>query len=141
MKDTLQAGLQHTFAFTVPETKIVPALYPESEEFQVMPGVLATGYMVGLIEWTCIQAVNPHLDWPHEQTVGIHIDVSHIAPTPPGLKVEVTVRLEEVEGRKLTFAVEARDDLEEISRGIHKRFVIYPEKFNRKVYEKSLNVL
>ena len=55
-----------------------PVLYPEADEFQVMPNVFATGFMVGLIEWTCIQAVRPHLDWPAEQAVGIHIDVSHL---------------------------------------------------------------
>lgn len=137
MKDTLLSGLVHTFKFKVPETKIVPALYPESEEFQMMPHVLATGYMIGLIEWTCIQAVNPHLDWPDEQTVGTHINVSHIAPTPPGLKVQVTVKLREFKGRRLIFAVEAKDDIETISHGSHERFIIYPAKFNEKVERKA----
>lgn len=137
MKDTLVSGLKHTFRFQVPESKTVPALYPESDEFQKMPNVLATGFMVGLIEWTCILAVNPHLDWPDEQTVGTHINVNHIAPTPPGLTVEVTVELREINGRKLLFAIEAKDDIELISQGTHERFVIYPEKFNRKIQEKA----
>ena len=77
MKDTLQNGIEHTFAFKINESKSVPALFPESGEFQAMPNVFfATGYMVGLIEWTCIQALNPNLDWPEEQTVGTHIDVT-----------------------------------------------------------------
>ena len=67
-----------------------------------MPRVLATGYMVGLFEWACIQALNPHLDWPREQTVGIHVNLSHVAATPPGLVVTVRGILEKVEGRKLT---------------------------------------
>jgi len=67
MKDTLKAGLEYELRFRVPDNKTVPALYPESSEFQVMPRVFATGYMVGLIEWACIQAVNPHIDWPNEQ--------------------------------------------------------------------------
>ena len=138
MKDTLLPGLVYTFEFRVPESKIVPALFPESDEFQAMPHVLATGYMVGLIEWTCIQAINPHLDWPNEQTVGTHINVNHIAPTPPGLTVRVTVNLKKVDGRKLLFAVEAEDEVELISKGTHERFVIYPEKFNRKVKKKLL---
>ena len=138
MKDTLLPGLVYTFEFRVPESKTVPALYPESDEFQAMPHVLATGYMVGLIEWTCIQAINPHLDWPNEQTVGTHINVNHIAPTPPGLTVRVTVNLKKVDGRKLLFAVEAEDEVELISKGTHERFVIYPEKFNRKVKKKLL---
>ncbi|MFI6738655.1 thioesterase family protein [Nonomuraea sp. NPDC050451] len=83
----LKPGLEHTFRFRVPESKIVAGLYPESPEFAVMPPVFATGFLVGLIEWTCVQAVVPYLDWPREQTVGTHVDLSHQAPTPPGLEV------------------------------------------------------
>jgi predicted thioesterase len=61
-----------------------------------MPEVFAKGSFVGLVEWTCIRAVNPHLDWPEEQTVGTHVDLSHVAATSPGL--EVTVRVELVTG-------------------------------------------
>ena len=60
MKDTLKAGLTYQFRFKVPDSKTVPALYPESEAFQQMPQVLATGYMVGLMEWACIEALRPH---------------------------------------------------------------------------------
>ncbi len=137
MKETLQVGLEHTFAFNINESKAVPALYPESKEFQAMPNVFATGYMVGLIEWTCIQALNPHLDWPEEQSVGTHIDVSHIAATPPGLKVTVKVKLVEVDGRRLVFEVEAHDGIELITRGGHERFVINKAKFDHKMDDKS----
>ena len=82
MKSSLQPGLTYEFKFKVPENKTVPHLYPESPEFQAMPEVLATGYMVGLFEWTCIQAINPHIDWPREQTVGIDVKLNHIAATP-----------------------------------------------------------
>jgi fluoroacetyl-CoA thioesterase len=101
MRDTLRAGLRHTFAYRVPATKLVPALFPEATEFQAMPRVFATGYLVGLVEWTCIQAVNPHLDWPREQTVGTRVDVSHAGPTPPGNEVGVEVELTAVDGRRL----------------------------------------
>ncbi len=84
MKDTLKPGIESELSFRIPESKTVPALYPESAEFQAMPGVFATGFLVGFIEWACIQAVNPHLDWPEEQTVGTRIDVTHVAATPPG---------------------------------------------------------
>ncbi len=63
----------HEFRFKVPENKTVPYLYPESAEFQEMPKVFATGFMVGLLEWVCIKAINPYLNWPNEQTVGTHI--------------------------------------------------------------------
>jgi len=48
-----------------------------------MPRVFASGFLVGLIEWTCIQAIIPHIDWPREQTVGTHFDISHSAPHRP----------------------------------------------------------
>ena len=137
MKETLQPGIEHTFAFNINESKSVPALYPESGEFQTMPNVFATGYMVGLIEWTCIQALNPHLDWPVEQTVGTHIDLSHIAATPPGLEVTAKVKLVEVDGRRLVFEVEAYDGIDLITRGRHERFVINKEKFDRKMNDKT----
>jgi fluoroacetyl-CoA thioesterase len=140
MKATLKDGLEHIFAFTINESKAVPALYPEAEEFQVMPNVFATGYMVGLIEWACIQALNPHLDWPQEQTVGTHVDVSHIAATPPGLEVTVKVKLVEVDGRRLVFEVEAHDGIDLIARGRHERFVINKAKFDRKMADKSQKI-
>jgi fluoroacetyl-CoA thioesterase len=127
MKDTLQLGLEHELTFKITEAKTVPALYPESSEFKAMPDVFATGYMVGLIEWACIQAVNPFLDWPVEQTVGTHIDVSHIAATPPGLEVTAKVKLVEVDGRRLMFEVEAHDGIDLIARGMQERFVINKE--------------
>jgi fluoroacetyl-CoA thioesterase len=136
MKDSLRAGLTWEFKFKVPENKTVPYLLPESSEFQLMPRVLATGFMVGLIEWTCIQAVNPHLDWPKEQTVGIGVNLTHSAATPPGLSVRVKVALEKVEGRKLTFSVSAEDGVDQISTGTHERFVIDAESFTNKVLSK-----
>lgn len=141
MKETLQPGLTFEFRFTVPEEKTVPYLYPESPEFQVMPRVFATGFMVGLFEWGCIRAVNPHIDWPREQTVGIDVKLSHTAATPPGLTVTVKGRLEKVEGRKLTFSLVADDGVDRISEGIHERFVIDAEKFNRKAAEKASRAL
>lgn len=137
MKDSLRSGLTFEFKFTVPENKTVPHLYPESSEFQAMPRVLATGFMVGLFEWACIQAINPHIDWPEEQTVGIHINLSHTAATPPGLTITVKGKLEEVEGRKLSFSLVADDGVDKISEGTHDRFVINAAKFNDKMSAKA----
>ncbi len=136
MKETLKAGIRYEHKFTVPHSKTVPALYPESEEFMAMPAVFATGFLVGFLEWACIKAINPHLDWPQEQTVGTHIDVSHEAPTPPGLEITATVKLIAVEGKKLIFSVEAYDGIDIISKGRHERFVINKEKFDAKVLAK-----
>jgi len=101
-----------------------------------MPEVFATGFLVGFLEWACIKAINPHLDWPAEQTVGTHIDVSHIAATPSGFVVTANVKLIEVDGRRLLFEVEAHDGVDLISRGKHERFIINKEKFDSKVKEK-----
>ena len=136
MKDALKPGLTFQFKFEVPENKTVPFLYPEAPELQQMPKVLATGFMVGLFEWTCIQAVNPYLDWPEEQTVGIGLNLNHLAATPPGLTVTVDVNLEEVDGRRLVFSIVAADGIDTISKGTHERFIIEAAKFNRKVSEK-----
>lgn len=137
MKDTLKPGITYEHRFVVPSSKTVPALYPESEEFLAMPEVFATGFLVGFLEWACIKAINPHLDWPAEQTVGTHIDVSHEAATPPGLEVTARVELVEVSGRKLVFDVEAHDGVDRISKGRHERFVIDKQKFDAKVGAKT----
>jgi fluoroacetyl-CoA thioesterase len=137
MKDSLKPGLTFEFKFKVPENKTVPYLYPESPEFQVMPKVLATGYMVGLFEWACIRAINPHIDWPREQSVGIDVKFSHIAATPPGLTVTVNGKLEAMDGRKLSFSIAADDGVDTISQGTHDRFIIDAAKFNSKMATKS----
>jgi fluoroacetyl-CoA thioesterase len=137
MKESLQPGLPVEFSFTVPDNKTVPFIYPESPEFQVMPRVFATGFMVGLFEWACICAINPHIDWPREQTVGIEVNLNHTAATPPGLTITIRGTLEKVEGRKLTFSLSAHDGVDEISRGTHQRFVIQAEKFNEKAAAKA----
>jgi len=136
MKDTLKPGIRYEHRFLVPSSKTVPALYPEAEEFLAMPEVFATGFMVGLLEWACIKCVNPHIDWPREQTVGTHVDVSHQAATPPGLEVTATAELIEVDGKRLVFSVEAHDGVDVISKGRHERFVINKERFDTKLGEK-----
>lgn len=137
MKETLKPGIRYEHKFVVPRSKTVPALYPESPEFVAMPEVFATGFLVGLLEWACIKAINPYLDWPREQTVGTRIDVSHEAATPPGLEVTASVELIAVEGKKLVFKVQAHDGVDLISKGLHERFVINRERFSEKVGAKQ----
>jgi fluoroacetyl-CoA thioesterase len=136
MKDTLRPGLTHTHLFTIPESKTVPHLYPESDMFRQMPGVLATGFMVGLLEWACVELLRPHLDWPREQSLGTHVDFSHLAATPPGMTVTVNVRLEQVDGRRLVFSLVAHDGIDKISEGRHERFIIDGERFRAKLAQK-----
>lgn len=136
MTEALTPGMTFEFTYTVSEERTVPHLYPDIEEGAVMPSVFATGYMVGLMEFACIKFVNPYIDWPRQQTVGIHINVSHTAATPAGLTVTVKGRLEKVDGRKLRFSLEAHDGQDKISEGVHDRFIIDAAKFNAAVDQK-----
>ena len=140
MKNSLRPGLTHTFQFRIPVTKTVPHLYPESKMFREMPEVLATGFMVGLMEWACIELLRPHLDWPAEQSLGTQVNFSHEAPTPPGMTVTVNVRVNQVRGRNIQFHVEAHDGLEKISEGTHERFVIDAARFRDKVAQKAARI-
>ena len=136
MKSSLVPGVALTFRYTVPEDKTVPHVYPESPRFREMPQVFATAYLVGLLEWACIEAIQPHLD-AGEQSVGTGIWVTHGAATPPGFTVTVEVTVQKVEGRRLTFVVRAHDGVDEIGAGTHEQFVIDRERFVRKVREKA----
>src|SRR3970040_2008070 len=137
MKDTLKPGLTHRFQFRIPPAKTVPYLYPESQMFREMPEVLATGYLVGLVEWACIEALRPHLDWPREQSLGTHVNFSHLAASPPGLTVTVDVRLDRVDGRQLSFSITAHHGVGGIAEGTHERVVVDNAKFTAKMNEKG----
>ncbi len=136
MKPSLQPGLTHRFIYIVPENKTVPHLYPEAGEFQGMPKVFATGFMVGLLEWTCIQLMQPHLD-QGEGSLGVHIDVSHAAATPPGMAVTVDAECTAVDGKRLTFSVKAHDGADTITEGRHERHVVAWDRFNARIAEKA----
>jgi fluoroacetyl-CoA thioesterase len=132
MKPTLKAGLKHRFSYRVPGSKTVPQLYPEASELQVMPEVFATGFMVGLMEWTCIKLLEPHLD-KGEGSLGTHIDVSHKAATPIGFTVTVEAECVEVRGPRACFKLVAHDGVDEIGAGMHERFIVIWDRFNRGV--------
>jgi fluoroacetyl-CoA thioesterase len=89
--------------------------------------VLATPEMVRLVEQTAIQAVQPLLK-PGQATVGTRIDVAHLAATPEGMTVTVTVELTAVDRRRLSFRFEVRDETEKVGEGTHERFVIDREQ-------------
>jgi fluoroacetyl-CoA thioesterase len=136
VKPSLQPGLQGTFRYRVPASKTVPRIYPEAPDFQMMPAVFATGYLVALCEWACIELIKPHLDWPREQSLGTHVSLSHLAATPPGLEVELSVAVTAVEGRKLNFAVSAHDGVDKISEGTHERHTIEAARFEARLAAK-----
>lgn len=85
--------------------------------------VLSTPDMIRLIEQTAIEAVMPHLA-DGQTTVGTRVDVAHLAATPVGMTVTITVELTEVDRRRLAFKVEVRDELDEAGKGTHERFII-----------------
>lgn len=136
MKPSLKVGLTYEHKFTVNHNKLVPALYPEASEFQEMPEVFATGFMVGFLEWACLKAVIPHIDWPTEQTVGTHVNFSHEAATPAGIEVVAKVELIEIDGKRLVFKVEGYDEEGMISRGTHERFIIDKKRFDQSIEKK-----
>jgi fluoroacetyl-CoA thioesterase len=136
MKATLVPGLTYTHRCLVTENHTVPALLPESDEFKAMPSVLATGYMVGIFEWACIDLLKPHLD-PGEGSLGTHVDFSHIAATPPSFMLEVVAMLTRVEGRSLHFSVRGHDGVELIGEGNHRRAVVSWDRFEAKLAVKA----
>jgi fluoroacetyl-CoA thioesterase len=135
MKPSLKPGLKHSFSYVVPQTKTVPHLYRESPQLQAMPDVFATGFMVGLMECTCVQHLEPHLD-AGEGSLGVHIDVSHKSATPPGMTVTVDAECIEVRGPRARFKVLAHDGIDEIGAGTHERFIVSWDRFNRGIAAK-----
>jgi fluoroacetyl-CoA thioesterase len=136
VKSTLEPGLTARLEYRVPAERTVPYLLPEADLFGAMPEVLATGYLVGIVEWTCMRALDGHLD-ATERTVGVHVDLSHEAPTPPGCTVTVEVELTAVDRRRLTFAVHAYDDAATVCRGTHQRAVIDAERFGAQLRQRA----
>lgn len=130
MDDSLMPGLVYEYTYEVTEEKTAANIFPDDPESASMPKVLATGFLVSLFEFACIKVIKPYLDWPAEMTVGTRIDISHLAPTPPGMIITVKSKLENVEGRKLSFSIEAFDEMDKISTGTHQRFIINSEAFN-----------
>ena len=97
--------------------------------------VLATPVMINLIEAAALNAVEHLLPAGH-QSLGIHLDVSHVAATPVGLQVTATAEVLRVEGRTITFRVDARDEVEPIGGGSHQRVVVSVARFDERVQRK-----
>ena len=101
-----------------------------------MPAVVSTPNIIQFLERTARHALAPYLE-PDERSVGIEIDIRHLAPTAVGETIRCTARVIAVEGSKIQFQIEARDDHEVIVRGLHKRAVVRLESFTRRLREKS----
>ena len=98
--------------------------------------VFATPEMIRLMERAAVQAVD-HLLPDGYRTVGVHVDVRHLAPTPVGMTVHARAELIEIEGRHLTFRVQATDDAETVGEGLHRRVIIDLARFKERTAAKG----
>ena len=101
-----------------------------------MPAVLSTPNLIGILERTARQAIAPFLA-ADERSVGVELDLRHLAPTPLGAKVTATARVIGAAGRFVDFQIEARDEQELIVRGIHKCAVVHVASFTKRVQSKA----
>jgi predicted thioesterase len=116
MKDSLRPGVTRVRRVEIDRERTIGFMGEEAR-------VYATPRLVGDIEMTCRGLIIEHAD-AGEDSVGVEVAIKHLAPTLPGSTVEITARVASVEGRKVTFEVTARDELENISSGMHARFVV-----------------
>jgi len=135
-KPTLRPGLIHRETILVTDRLIVPEMADYFSNFAAMPPVFATAYLVAFVEWTCVRALADHL-LDGEATVGTQVDLSHGAATPVGMRATASIELVAMDGRKLRFKVECRDERDSIGAGFHERFVIDQPRFLGKLAEKQ----
>jgi fluoroacetyl-CoA thioesterase len=136
----LNVGFRFESVFDVNDSMTVPNMYTAVPFAKQMPNVLATGYMVGIMELACTSAIMRFVDWPRVQSVGTLVNFTHLAATPPGMQLKIKGEVIELEGRRIRFAVQAWDAHGKICEGIHERFLIDPAKFNAKLAEKQARV-
>jgi fluoroacetyl-CoA thioesterase len=139
MLPTFQPGLRFEWHYTVPPRATVPELYHDTPFCRDMPDVLATGYLVGMMELACIHGMMPYMDWPREQSLGTMVSFSHFAPTPPGMTLTIRGEVTDVEARRVRFRLEAWDEVERICEGVHERCVIDSTRFAEKLAKKGLS--
>jgi fluoroacetyl-CoA thioesterase len=122
MKNGLVPGLTHQQTYVTTR---------EMRASQLSADVFSTPAMIGLMEGTCVRLVAPFLD-ENEQTVGIHVDVRHMAPTKIGQSVTITADLLEVKDNKMRFKVLAVNDQNvKIGEGTHRRALINTKHFSK----------
>jgi predicted thioesterase len=127
MKPSLQAGLAHSKSVEIDESRCIGFMGREG-------AVYATPRMVSDVEYTCRDFLLAHLD-PGEDSVGTHVSIDHLAPTPMGMSVTVELKVAEVDRRKVVFAFTVRD-IEEVGRGTHVRYVVDTAKTRERLAAK-----
>ena len=101
--------------------------------------VYSTPSMVSDVEYACLRLIQKHLG-EHQSSVGMHVSVDHLAPTPLGCEVEVNIRVTAVEGRKVTMDAQVRDAVETVGSGVHVRYVVDVPRQARRVEEKRKRI-
>jgi len=129
MSKGLASGLTKTARITVDDSRTISFMGDEGR-------VYATPELVRDIEMTCRDLLLEHVD-AGQDSVGTHIDVSHIAATPIGMWVDITVTVISVDGRAVTLEISAHDPVEQICRGSHSRFVVDVEKTIERLRKKA----
>ncbi|MFB2532527.1 thioesterase family protein [Paracoccus sp. p4-l81] len=135
MKPGLTIGATGQHRMVVAPHHTVQRLFADQGAFPAMPAVFATAYMTGLMEWACVELIKPFYD-AGEDSLGTHVDFSHVAPTLPGQTVTVTATVEAIDGRKIWFTVRAHDGVDMIGEGRHQRALIATERFNERLAAK-----
>ena len=128
MKPTLNPGLTHARSVEVDESRCIGFMGREGM-------VYATPRMVSDVEYTCRDFLLAHLD-AGEDSVGAHVSIDHLAPTPIGLSATIELRVAEVDRRKVVFEFSVKDPLEEVGRGRHVRFVVETAKTRERLAAK-----
>ena len=128
MKASLKPGLESKKRITVDQDRVIGFMGKEG-------AVYATPRMVSDVEYTCRDFLLQHLD-EGEDSVGAHVSIDHLAPTPMGLEVSVEIKVAEVDRRKVTFEFSVRDPVEEVGRGKHVRFVVDTAKTRERLAAK-----
>ena len=128
--DTVKPGLTGSVELTVGEEHTAPSVGSGAIH------VLGTPVMINLMEAAALAAAEHLLPEGH-QSLGIHLDVSHVAATPVGMKVTATAEVTAVEGNRIRFHVEAHDEAGLIGEGSHERVVVNVERFDRRVRKKA----
>jgi fluoroacetyl-CoA thioesterase len=132
MKPSLKPGLCRVSRIAIDKAKTIGFMGEEGR-------VYATPYLIGDIEMTCRNLILDHAE-VGEDSVGIEVAVKHLAPTLPGSTVEIAATVTAVEGRKVTFAVTARDEIDTVSSGSHARFVVDKAKTIERLKAKALRL-
>ena len=127
MKDGLKPGLEHELVRVVTRDLCVLATRT--------PPVLATAEMVRLLEFAAYQVLEPYYE-EQETSVGVRVEVQHLAPTPVGMRFRAKARLARIDGRRFFFDLEAYDEKEQIGRGTNERFVIDIDRFRDRLERK-----